>query len=616
MEPTVSLRLRRSAVDDTGQRDRLRSWKWTAGLALVLATCVVGIWVLRYRPGEQRGSDSVKSGAIASAGQQIEEPSELGSTPTYPRREQAASESTKVNVPPALHTNAEKAPVPQPLVEPSAKTSAETPAASTAPDAGSLAGQPMDMQSDDAALQSSSPGPEAVSENMENSGPPTALTEANPPPVLDPAPEVMPQVSAEATATSAGPNETVSEVLGAPQVPEAVEQPSEAPESTLTARDETVSATMKVTARFTVLADEEQGPPVANATVELSHRPSPEANPTVLASGKTDSDGIVDLDVTLDALQQSRGEYAATVSLGQTAKSFELREFPDTRQWQLHLPVPAPVPAGPPADKIITNTIGMKLVLIPAGNFEMGSAESESEHKISEYKHTVRITKPFYLGMCEVTQAEYRRVLGTNPSWFSASGLGKATVSRLDTSRFPVEEVSWNDAVAFCRKLSSLPAEKLARPHIPAAERGRVGIRLPRGTATPFHFGTQLNGSAANCHGEYPYGTTTKGPYRPRTVAVGSYDANEFGVHDMHGNVWEWCQDWADAGYYYGSPVDDPQGPLTGPNRVYRGGCFYSNAGRCRSAFRGSGPPSFRDGGLGFRVALELPGMAENPGKP
>jgi formylglycine-generating enzyme required for sulfatase activity len=249
----------------------------------------------------------------------------------------------------------------------------------------------------------------------------------------------------------------------------------------------------------------------------------------------------------------------------------------------------------------LTNSIGMKLVLIPAGDFQMGSPESESDRDSDETQHRVRLTKPFYLGMHEVTQAEYERVMGTNPSAFSRSGDRSERVSGQDTSRFPVETVSWEEAVEFCRKLSAMPGERAA---------GRV-YRLPTeaewefacraGTTEPFHFGSQLNGRDANCDGNYPYGTTTKGPYLERPTTVGSYGANGFGLFDMHGNVWEWCSDWYDG--YASTAVDDPTGPTSGSNRVLRGGGWHDYARRCRSADRSRHTPDYRISKLGFRLA-------------
>jgi formylglycine-generating enzyme required for sulfatase activity len=242
------------------------------------------------------------------------------------------------------------------------------------------------------------------------------------------------------------------------------------------------------------------------------------------------------------------------------------------------------------------NSIGIKLVLVPPGEFQMGSPESEPSRDDDETQHRVRITKPYYLGMYEVTQAEYERVMGANPS-------NDKTVAGQNTSRFPVERVSWEEAVEFCRKLSAMSAEQSA---------GRV-YRLPTeaewefacraGTVTPFHFGSQLNGREANCDGNYPYGTTTKGTYLQRPTTVGSYASNGFGLFDMHGNVREWCSDWYDSGYYANSPTDDPTGLTSGSLRVDRGGGWDGDARDCRSAYRYSSSPDSRYDNLGFRLA-------------
>ena len=248
------------------------------------------------------------------------------------------------------------------------------------------------------------------------------------------------------------------------------------------------------------------------------------------------------------------------------------------------------------------NAIGMKFAFIPAGEFLMGSPESEKERNSNEYQHRVRITQPFYLGVYEVTQAQYERVMGKNPSFFSTSGSGKDRVAGKNTSEYPVEQVSWDDAVEFCRRLSNLPAERAAGNvyRLPSEAEWEYACRA--GAQTSFHFGGVLNGTQANCNGNYPYGTATKGPYLQRTMQVGSFAPNAFGLYDMHGNVLEWCADWYDSDYYKNSPVSDPRGPSTGSGRVFRGGSWYLNARYCRSAFRDWLTPDYRDFSLGFRV--------------
>jgi len=253
-----------------------------------------------------------------------------------------------------------------------------------------------------------------------------------------------------------------------------------------------------------------------------------------------------------------------------------------------------------------TNSIGMKLVLIPPGEFEMGSPPSEEGHGEEELEHLVRITKPFYMGAYEVTQGEYEQVMGENPSMFSQSGGRAEAVTTLDTERLPVESVSWKDADAFCRKLSALAVEQSA---------GRV-YRLPTeaeweyacraGTTTPFHFGGMLNGQAANVQGISPYETDVKGPSLGRTTVVGSYDANGFGLNDTHGNAREWCQDWYVNDYYSLSPRDDPPGPMVGTSRIVRDGSPFSDVQAARSAFRDSHDPMGRVWDFGFRVVADL----------
>jgi formylglycine-generating enzyme required for sulfatase activity len=251
--------------------------------------------------------------------------------------------------------------------------------------------------------------------------------------------------------------------------------------------------------------------------------------------------------------------------------------------------------------KLIENSIGMKLALIPAGEFVMGAPESERGRQRDQDQHRVRITKPFYMGVYEVTQAEYARVMGTNPSYFSATDGGRNEVSGLDTSRFPVETVFWTDGEELCRKLSSLPEEKAAGRayRLPTEAEWEYACRAE--TSTPFYCGTQLNHQLANCRGALkPYGIGHFGLNRPTTV--GSYPPNAYGLYDMHGNVWEWCQDWYSADYFDRSPVDDPQGPSTARYRVIRGGGWASDPYVCRSAHRYSGPPMRRRNNVGFRV--------------
>jgi formylglycine-generating enzyme required for sulfatase activity len=232
-------------------------------------------------------------------------------------------------------------------------------------------------------------------------------------------------------------------------------------------------------------------------------------------------------------------------------------------------------------------------------------------------QHRVRITKPFYLGTYLVTQGEYQRVMGINPSEFSATGNGKDKVAGQDTKRFPVERVSWDDAVEFCRKLSEMPEEKAAgRTYLLPSEAqweyacragstGRYGSSSGRSAIPREHEEKSLSdyGWFGDNSGGMPH-------------AVGLKRANGWGLYDMHGNVWEWCQDWYDVGYYVQTRVDDPTGPLGGANRVLRGGCWNDPAWLCRSAGRGHNGPGYCDLHLGFRVSGVLAATAAERAKP
>jgi formylglycine-generating enzyme required for sulfatase activity len=198
------------------------------------------------------------------------------------------------------------------------------------------------------------------------------------------------------------------------------------------------------------------------------------------------------------------------------------------------------------------------------------------------------------MGVFEVQQGEYEKVMKHNPSAFKVS------------PKHPVESVSWEDAMEFCKRLSDLADERKA---------GRT-YRLPteaeweyacRGGdhLEPFHFGRSLSSAQANFDGRFPYGDAPVGANKKRTEKVGSYQANGFGLHDMHGNVAEWCLDWYDANYYGVSPQQDPQGPGQMFYRVLRGGSFLNKGKECRAADRQNSLPDFRGGNqYGFRVVL------------
>jgi formylglycine-generating enzyme required for sulfatase activity len=220
----------------------------------------------------------------------------------------------------------------------------------------------------------------------------------------------------------------------------------------------------------------------------------------------------------------------------------------------------------------ITSSIGVKLKLIPAGEFMMGSPESHLDpFGGRKPPHDVRIAKPFYLGVYEVTQAEYENVMGKNPSIFKGASN-------------PVEMVSWDDATEFCRRLSAKEGKSY---RLPTEAEWEYACRA--GTTTQYSFGDDPTNAD-----EYAW---HRGNSDGKTHPVGEKKPNAWGLHDVHGNVSEWCSDSTDA----------PMRPKTGGYRVTRGGCWGNSGKDCRAATRGMNEPQDRNYIVGFRVAAEPP---------
>ena len=234
----------------------------------------------------------------------------------------------------------------------------------------------------------------------------------------------------------------------------------------------------------------------------------------------------------------------------------------------------------------ITNSIGMKFKFIPAGEFQMGSTADEVGRFDDESPaHKVRITKPFYMGVTEVTQGQWFAVMKTKP-WTGQDHVNEG-------NDYPATYVSWEDAVEYSRKLSALEGKTYRLPTEAEWEYGCRG-----GTATSYSFG--VNSSLLKNYGWFDENASNVD--EKYAHIVGTKQANPFGLYDMHGNVLEWCSDWKRD--YSASTVTDPAGPTTGSYRVYRGGSWIRSAGRCRSAFRSFSVPSYRISILGFRLAL------------
>jgi formylglycine-generating enzyme required for sulfatase activity len=245
------------------------------------------------------------------------------------------------------------------------------------------------------------------------------------------------------------------------------------------------------------------------------------------------------------------------------------------------------------------NSIGMKLALIQPGKFLMGASEFEPERDADERpQHEVTITKPFYMGVFQVTQREYQSVMGNNPSYFKGGWF------RAGGPDHPVDRVAWEDAIQFCKRMSGLAAEKQAglRYRLPTEAEWEYACRAR--TQTAFSFGDSLSSDQANFDGHYPYGCDVKGPFHKATTKLEAYSPNAFGLYDMHGNVWELCGDRYGAGYYANSPAVDPQGPSSGEFHVLRGGSWNDEGQHCRASYRRSDSPHSRhqDDHTGFRV--------------
>jgi len=215
--------------------------------------------------------------------------------------------------------------------------------------------------------------------------------------------------------------------------------------------------------------------------------------------------------------------------------------------------------------------VKLEMVLVPAGKFKIGSPASEKGRSDDETQHEVTLTKPFYMGKHEVTQDQYEAVMGKNRS--STKG-----------AKLPVTRVSWEDCQEFIKKLN---AKTNGGYRLPTESEWEYACRA--GTTTAYSFGDKITPKDAN----YEDSKIAK------PVAVGSYKPNAFGLYDMHGNVWEWCEDWYAA--YPRESVIDPKGPAK--FRGLRGGSFYLNGSEARSSNRDSYSPTIRYYGVGFRLA-------------
>jgi formylglycine-generating enzyme required for sulfatase activity len=250
-------------------------------------------------------------------------------------------------------------------------------------------------------------------------------------------------------------------------------------------------------------------------------------------------------------------------------------------------------PVGPYETVTLAPGVDLVLAWVPPGTFLMGSPPDEEGRIDSETLHRVTLTVGFWLGVHPVTQAQWRAVMGTDPSYFKGDDL-------------PVESVSWEEARDFAAALTKKCDDKhLYR--LPTEAEWEYSCRGGRSSSHPFGVGDgrSLSSREANFDGNFPYGGAAEGPSLEETSKVGSYPANALGLFDMHGNVWEWCAD--RYGPYPEGEVTNPDVSSEGPSRVFRGGGWGDFARGCRAAIRGRCGPGDRDDDLGFRLARSVP---------
>jgi uncharacterized protein (TIGR02996 family) len=263
------------------------------------------------------------------------------------------------------------------------------------------------------------------------------------------------------------------------------------------------------------------------------------------------------------------------------SKAYRQRQHQEERLLQLQ------AHAVPTCQPTRVNSAGVVLALIPPGTFLMGSPRSELERQSSERWHRVTMGRAFWIGTHLVTQQQWRAVMGTNPSRFEG-----------DTR--PVERVSWDDCQDFCRRLSRREGRTY---RLPTEAEWEYACRA--GTTTPYYFGPTVSPRQANYNGG------GSGAYRAQTTATGTFPPNRWGLTDMHGNLWEWCQDW--FGKYPRGAATDPRGPETGEVRVLRGGSWGSYPSWCRSASRCSFANTLDHRYAGFRVVLPVNAEVTKP---
>lgn len=243
---------------------------------------------------------------------------------------------------------------------------------------------------------------------------------------------------------------------------------------------------------------------------------------------------------------------------------------------------------------------GIPMVWCPPGTFSMGPPDHEETFQEDQKPYQAILTHGFWMAQFEVTQEQWRRIMESGVEELSAAGNSPGEPGPVDPAH-PIHFASWYDAQAWVTKMNEIhPVPTGWRWALPTEAQWEYACRA--GTTTPFSFGSALNGDKANCDGRYPY-RSEAGRMLGHTTAVGSYASNPWGLHDMHGNVAEWVDDWWGGTYPVGEAAD-PRGPVLGEYRVQRGGSWSTSALGCRSAYRAYGAPDARQSAVGFRPAI------------
>jgi uncharacterized protein (TIGR02996 family) len=253
----------------------------------------------------------------------------------------------------------------------------------------------------------------------------------------------------------------------------------------------------------------------------------------------------------------------------------------------------------------LRNSRSMDLALIPAGSFLMGAPENQPGSRGDEKpQHEVGMTRPFYLGVRHVTQDQFNRLMHRNPSHF----VGDNVPSGIYAPGLPIDSVSPEDAHEFCRRLSALPEEKKRGRvyRLPTEAQWEYACRAGSPSDWPFWFGRFASSHQINCKGTEPYGEVAAGPVRDHPAETLTFEPNDFGLYDMHGNLWDWTADYYDPSYFQHSPRQDPPGPDVDSRSVLKGGSWFNGAAWCRSASRYGSTNDCGSYCISFRVAMDV----------